>query len=808
VHGLLTAPGLYLHHAETPLPPVGTAVTGFVGVCERGPINVPQPIHGWSEYVDTFGRLVPFGFLAESVFGFFQNGGEKCWVVRVADTSRIGITTPAGQCAFLLPLASAESVAVDHNGDQTIRFRALDPGAWGNELSIRISTSKARPIRVGTIGVATTVPGTQITLDAIADLRPGATIRITNPDGVSGIVERTIGPAAAALDPIARTADLTAAVGAVFPIGSVVYAFGMRIEAEFAGRREIFDSLSMRPDQPRYFARIINAAPEMTDYGERRRSGFSSLVVVEHLQPGGVFRFRPTDSVAASPLRGGSDTYTQARGTFVTGAATTILALTAKRDLGTAGNGLEVTAADFSARLALAVPPGGATLDVVVDDVAGFRAGEQMRVGISGIPPTELVTPNLIVAPSNVLSLPAALVNAYPVGTPVSIADRFSLEARRTGDREARERIRNLSGDSTVVPRFVRTVLALESELLCASTPPAPFTTPSAAGATTTSITLTGGADPGLMDQRYYTGYQPDGSHFHPPELPPETIVGLATLERVEEIGLVCAPDLTHLASANLLAAQTSVLRHCATLGDRFALLDAPREQSEAETDQWATALGATTLRAFGAALHPWIRGRFDDAERLVPPSGMIAGVIARTDAQRGVNKAPANEQVKGAFSLEPPIDRRRHGPLNLLGVNCILKLEDGDVRLMGARTLSDDPALRYVNVRRTILTLKKILAQRMLWTLFEPLTPDLERRIEDSLRSVLESLVAKGVTASQRPADAFYVKCNAETNPRAQTDLGIVVAEIGIALLAPAEFIVLTARRTPDAVQVIEEEV
>jgi phage tail sheath protein FI len=95
-----------------------------------------------------------------------------------------------------------------------------------------------------------------------------------------------------------------------------------------------------------------------------------------------------------------------------------------------------------------------------------------------------------------------------------------------------------------------------------------------------------------------------------------------------------------------------------------------------------------------------------------------------------------------------------------------------------------------------------------MLWAVFEPIGPALYLRLESALTTYLESLLAKGVTASQRTAEAYYVRCDEGTNPDAQVRAGTVVAEIGIALLAPAEFIVLTARRTPDAVHVIEEEV
>ena len=797
MHGALSAPGVYLHHAES-LPPLsGTAVTGFVGVPQRGPVNVPQPISGWSEYAETFGGLVPFGHLAESVFGFFQNGGEKCWVVRAADTSRIAVVTPAGQCAHLLPLSAASRVDLDHASAQTIRFSALDPGEWGNALSVRVSTS-SRWIRAGTLTTATVAASKDLALDAVVDLRPAAAIRITEPDGVHGTVERIIDTVTLAT----RTARATQNIGWVFPVGSVVYTRGFRIVAEFLGRREVFDGLSMRPEHPRHFASLVNAPTTMHDYGARRRHGFSSLVQAERVLPGGVARFRPADSTTALLLAGGSDTHTQARAAFM-GTTGAILTVVAARERGVAGNGLLVEALPFATRLALRAPNGATT--IVVEDARGIVAPQQFRLDDGTTVSTRAAT--AVNAGTNTITLGAALATAYGVGTTVAGVDRFTLATRREGERMPREVVRNVNG-TIADPRSVRAVMAaLPAGLLCANEPASGFTTPAAAGVTDLEVELGGGSGPGVMDDRYYTGYLASGSKFHPPELAPGTVIGLAALEDIEEIGLVSIPDLTQLAEPALASAQAAVLHHCATTGDRLALLDTPRDADATAIDQWASALRTSPHRHLAAAFHPWVDGRFEGMERLVPPTGLVAGVIARTDARLGVARAPANEQVKGAFGLVPAIERERHGALNQLGVNCIVKLEDGDVRLMGARTLSDDGASRYLSVRRTILTLRKALAQRMLWAVFEPASDALLRQITDSLTAHLDGLVARGVTASGRAADAYYVRCDASTNPPEQRALGIVVAEIGIALVAPAEFIVFTARRTPNAVQLIEEE-
>lgn len=809
MQGTLTAPGLYLRGIETPpAPPLESGVTGFVGIAERGPLNSPQPLTGWSEYVDTFGGLVEFGYLADSVFGFFRNGGEKCWVVRIADTSLLGLTVPAGQCAHTVPLAAAGVELADHNGDPSVRVVALDPGGWGNAVEVRVGASAASPIRVGVLTQPTTSAALEVFIDSVIDLRPGVSIRITAPDGVTSPVDLVIGAAPAALDATLGRATVDAPVGSVLPIGSVVHAPGLRLEAEFRGRREVFDRLSLRSDHERYFVPFVSGAEPVTDYGERRRRRLSSLIRVEHVTgAGGASRFPPLD--ATRTLDGGGDGFTQARATFVDAVSDPLVTIVATRDRGSAGNGLLVVARPFATTTALPVPDAGGVRDrIVVDEIGGFQAGELVRLGDLANPAVETATPAVVDEAAQVLQLPADLAQPHAIGETVAVTDRFTLEARRAGEREPREIIRNVSGDAAAGARFIRTALQNESELLCADTPPAPFETALLSPDTPRSIELVGGMDPGNIDARYYTGYQADGAYFHPPGLPPATLVGLATLEAVEDVSVVTVPDIVRVATADIVAAQTSVLRHCASMGDRFALLDSPGERPGLTTEAWAVGLGDPALRRFGAAFHPWIRSTADGAQRVTPPSGPIAGLFARTDRARGVSKAPANERLKGAVGLEPSIDRSRHAVLNVLGVNCVVKLEQGEVRLMGARTLSDDAVAQYVNIRRTILSVKRTLMRRMLWAAFEPIGPALYQRIDSALRTYLESLLARGVTASQRPADAFYVRCGEDTNPAEQVRAGIVAAEIGIALLAPAEFIVLTARRTPDAVQVIEEEV
>jgi phage tail sheath protein FI len=216
--------------------------------------------------------------------------------------------------------------------------------------------------------------------------------------------------------------------------------------------------------------------------------------------------------------------------------------------------------------------------------------------------------------------------------------------------------------------------------------------------------------------------------------------------------------------------------------------------------------LATPTTAKFGALYYPWLKTATGGVERLVPPSGFIAGIMARTDASSGVGRAPANQPIKDVVDLATLLETADQSDLNLAGVNCARKIEQLAIELWGARTLSTEIGSRYVNVRRLLIGIKKALGKSLQWAVFEPNDISLRRRIEASLTSLMRTLVAGGATASGNASNAFFVACNDETNPPDVVAAGQIVANIGVALVNPAEFILINVRRTPDSVSVTEE--
>jgi phage tail sheath protein FI len=257
----------------------------------------------------------------------------------------------------------------------------------------------------------------------------------------------------------------------------------------------------------------------------------------------------------------------------------------------------------------------------------------------------------------------------------------------------------------------------------------------------------------------------------------------LDALSSLDSIDLVCAPDIVRTPKL-AVELQQLVAEHCMKSGDRFAILDClPGLKPENVLEQ-------TYPRAANAAVYyPWLK---DVQGSLLPPCGHVAGVYARTDQQTGVFKAPANAVIEGVVDLEFRLDDRQQAPLNQAGVNVIRAFSGRGIRVWGARTLSDQTAWQYVNVRRLFLTAGRWVERNLAGASFEPNTPALWATIERELTACFTDWFQRGALRGQTPAEAFYVRCNADTNPPEVIGAGLVVTEIGLAPALPNEFVIV----------------
>ena len=273
-----------------------------------------------------------------------------------------------------------------------------------------------------------------------------------------------------------------------------------------------------------------------------------------------------------------------------------------------------------------------------------------------------------------------------------------------------------------------------------------------------------------------------------------------AVLSDIDDTDLVCVPDimmkLIRVSPEAVFDLQQKVLEYCKDMGERFAILDVlPGDTADIEKNvEKSIRHWQKLVPTDGAFYLPWVSVKSlkgSDA-RWVPPCGHIAGIYARTDARVGFHKAPANEVVEGVFDVQPNITSEFHSQLNDVGVNCIRGLGRRGIRVMGARTLSGHRNWRYVNVRRIFLTLVRWIEHNMNDLVFEPNGPPLWDRVKDRLGSYCYELLARGALKGRDPAEAFFVKCDAEINPLEVREAGQLICEVGMAPLTPAEFIVV----------------
>ena len=276
----------------------------------------------------------------------------------------------------------------------------------------------------------------------------------------------------------------------------------------------------------------------------------------------------------------------------------------------------------------------------------------------------------------------------------------------------------------------------------------------------------------------------------------------LLKFEAIDEIAIVAAPGITDA------SVQSAIDIHCRQkTQDRFAIFDSPEVVETAGNldtrllDPTNPANVIPDNSDFAAFYFPWIQV-FEPATKIqnpngtglqfVPPSGHIAGIYARVDTQRGVHKAPANEPVLGALGLKYNISKALQDGLNPQGVNCIRDL-NGNLRVWGARTLGGNANadLKYINVRRTLLFLRESIDEGTQFVVFEPNEPGLWQKITRNVSAFLTNVWRSGALFGTTPQEAYFVKCDAETNPPEVRELGQVITEIGVAIVRPAEFVI-----------------
>lgn len=280
---------------------------------------------------------------------------------------------------------------------------------------------------------------------------------------------------------------------------------------------------------------------------------------------------------------------------------------------------------------------------------------------------------------------------------------------------------------------------------------------------------------------------------------------GLRALDAVDLFNLLALPGTTHPSAIALALAYCERRR-------AFLLVDPPASATTPAEIQGAAAAWPPEVKSHAAIYHPWLRiadPLHPGQTRLAPPSGTIAGLIARTDAARGVWKAPAglDAKLEAVVALDRVLTDAESGPLNARGINCLRSFPTSGFVAWGGRTLAGDDQsasdFKYIPVRRTALFIEESVARGTKWALFEPNDEPLWARLRLCVGEFLDGLFRQGAFQGATPREAYFVKCGRDTTTPADIGSGIVHVEVGFAPLRAAEFVVLrvqqsTARSEP----------
>jgi uncharacterized protein len=275
----------------------------------------------------------------------------------------------------------------------------------------------------------------------------------------------------------------------------------------------------------------------------------------------------------------------------------------------------------------------------------------------------------------------------------------------------------------------------------------------------------------------------------------PELRTGLETLRNVEEISIVGAPGRT---SAKM---QNALINHCELMRYRFVVLDGNPPPKDTMADIRDQRQQFDTK--YAALYHPWllIQDPYPDAAGVVPdyaipPSGHVLGIYARTDIERGVHKAPANEVVRGVIGLQRTLNKEQHDILNPYPVNINVirdfRPNNRGIRVYGGRCITSDSDWKYVNVRRLLIFIEASIDRGLQWVVFEPNAEPLWARVRRSISNFLTLVWRNGALEGTKVEEAYFVKCDRTTMTQTDIDQGRLICLVGVAPVKPAEFVIV----------------
>lgn len=286
---------------------------------------------------------------------------------------------------------------------------------------------------------------------------------------------------------------------------------------------------------------------------------------------------------------------------------------------------------------------------------------------------------------------------------------------------------------------------------------------------------------------------------------------GLQSFDPIDDINIVGIPDS---ASRNVMLLGINYCenrRDCFFIAHATDTIDTAAEAMDFKQARGSEYVGQNAFNSsYGALYVPWINvpDPLTNKSKLVSPVGAVAGRYSQTDIRRGVHKAPAGQEdglLRGVLSLRKQLSHAELAVLNPINVNVLRNITGVGNVIWGARTVSADPEFRYVGTRRLLLYIEESIEEGTQWVVFEPNTPSLWRSIERNVRAFLRVVWRTGALFGETEDRAFYVKCDAETNPPDSIEEGKVITEIGVAITKPAEFVIFRISQSKAGAEISE---
>jgi phage tail sheath protein FI len=777
-------PGVYIQEIPSGLRPiegVSTSNGAFIGKAQMGPLNKAKLVTNPQEFEANYGDYLSDSSLSHAVHQFFNNGGKKTYVVRIAGSGA----------------AAADISIKDRKGapTKTLTVRAANEGTWGNKLDVAITNGTADPdnefaIRVYRDRSDLVPPLLPLLLETHDNLSMNSS--------ASNFVENVIAANSKYISAVVNTANSSSAAAGTSRSGQLAVGNGALVlklgvqpghgGTETVGgvgtagtsRSGVNPSTNPPADQRKFMIKLNDevTAQEVTipptpatgaDVAAAIQTAVRALTAGAPPNQPAFNGFTCTFETAAGPT---NPSYLLTSG--MTGATSAVVV--------TDSTAVPISEAS-GGKFTIYIDGDGPHVVTLAGPLAnGATIAGAIQTAVQALTPKRAANASAFAPPPG-----PGFLCTYDTSAAAGNPSLLLTSGTPAGIGRLKSSVRVTDGPSQNVAGRLKLGLTNFGVEVGGSAilRPANSKVPAFPGDTEYHLgdaVVSGNIDVGMT-------FGSDGAT----PLAPDYKNGFPALDVIRDVNIVAVPGNGDL---DIVAFGAN---YCAVRGDCFFIGDTKRDDDNVEEAQ-AFITGLTVKSSYGAVYFPWLKmadptGRSAEPI-LAPPSGFVAGMFARIDARRGVWKAPAGTEanIGGAVGLVSEITDVQQDFLNPIGMNVIRQFPASGLVIWGSRTLAtrSDPEYRYVPVRRTAIYLEQSIYNGIQWAVFEPNDEDLWASLRLNVGAFMTLQFRAGAFQGKSAKDAFFVKCDNETTTQGDIDAGIVNILVGFAPLKPAEFVVL----------------